>query len=52
MDLASCEKNIDILFKNKGLKEALTHTSYAYENRVKSNERSEYLGDSILEFCY
>ena len=32
------------------LKEALTHTSYAYENKVKSNERLEYLGDSILEF--
>ena len=51
MDLASCEKNIGYTFKNKGLlKEALTHTSYAYENRVKSNERLEYLGDSILEF--
>ncbi len=32
------------------LKTALTHTSYAYENKVGSNERLEYLGDSILEF--
>ena len=32
------------------LKNALTHTSYAYENKVESNERLEYLGDSILEF--
>lgn len=45
------EKNIGYEFKNKNLlKTALTHTSYAYENRVDSNERLEYLGDSILEF--
>ncbi len=38
-------------FKNKELlKIALTHTSYAYEQKCKSNERLEYLGDSILEF--
>ncbi len=38
-------------FKNKELlKTALTHTSYAYEHKCKSNERLEYLGDSILEF--
>ena len=28
---------------------ALTHTSYAYENKTVSNERLEYLGDSILQ---
>ena len=45
------EKSIGYEFKNKKyLKTALTHTSYAYENRVTSNERLEYLGDSILEF--
>ena len=45
------EKNIGYTFKNKNLlKTALTHTSYAYENKVKSYERLEYLGDSILEF--
>lgn len=32
------------------LKNALTHTSYANENNVKSNEKFEFLGDSILEF--
>jgi len=37
-------KNIELL------KTALTHTSYAYEHKCKSNERLEYLGDSILEF--
>ena len=51
MNLADCERSIGYCFKNKTLlKEALTHTSYAYENKVKSNERLEYLGDSILEF--
>ncbi len=51
MDLEKCEANIEYTFNNKELlKEALTHTSYAYENKVKSNERLEYLGDSILEF--
>lgn len=45
------EKSIGYVFRNKNLlKNALTHTSYAYENKVKSNERLEYLGDSILEF--
>ncbi len=52
------ENNLDIFQKDIGykfkdislLKNALTHTSYAYENKVKSYERLEYLGDSILEF--
>ena len=49
--LNEIEKNIGYFFRNKdNLKTALTHTSYAYENKVKSNERLEYLGDSILEF--
>ncbi|MCL2383450.1 MAG: ribonuclease III [Oscillospiraceae bacterium] len=39
------------MFKNKELiKQALTHTSHANENKVCSNERLEFLGDSILEF--
>ena len=51
MDLRECENSIGYEFKNKKLlEEALTHTSYAYENKTKSNERLEYLGDSILEF--
>ena len=45
------EKNIGYTFKNKALlKNALTHTSYAYENHIQSNEKLEFLGDSILEF--
>ena len=45
------EKKIGYEFKNKELlKKALTHTSYANENNVESNEKLEFLGDSILEF--
>lgn len=45
------EENIGYTFKNKELlKKALTHTSYAYERNIESNEKLEFLGDSILEF--
>lgn len=41
---------LEIPYKNKELYEtALTHTSYANENHVKSYERLEYLGDAVLE---
>jgi len=50
-DLKFLERDIEYDFKDKNLlKTALTHTSYAYEKNVKSYERLEYLGDSILEF--
>lgn len=45
------EKSIGYTFQDKNLlKKALTHTSYAYENNIESNEKLEFLGDSILEF--
>ena len=51
MNIKEFEKNIGYEFKNKDLLiKALTHTSYAYENNVESNEKLEFLGDSILEF--
>ena len=51
IDLSKFEEEIGYNFKDKNLLEnALTHTSYAYESDTKSNERLEYLGDSILEF--
>ena len=51
MELKNFEKKIGYSFINKELlKTALTHTSYAYENNVESNEKLEFLGDSILEF--
>ena len=51
MNLENLEENIGYHFKNKELlKNELTHTSYAYEHHVASNEKLEFLGDSILEF--
>ena len=51
MELEEFEKRIGYTFKDKELlKNALTHTSYAFEHHVKSNEKLEFLGDSILEF--
>ena len=51
MNLEDFEKNIGYTFKNKKLlKNALTHTSYANEQGVASNEKLEFLGDAILEF--
>ncbi len=51
MQLEEIEKSIGYTFKNKQLLQtALTHTSYAYEHNEESNEKLEYLGDSILEF--
>ena len=45
------EENIQYKFKNKNILEtALTHTSYAHTHRTESNEKLEFLGDSILEF--
>ena len=51
MNLEKLEQEIGYKFKNISLlKTALTHTSYAYERKVESNEKLEFLGDSILEF--
>ena len=51
MDISVLEKSIGYEFKDKELlKKALTHTSYANEHHVESNEKLEFLGDSILEF--
>ena len=51
MNLAKLEKKIGYFSKDKKLlKKALTHRSYANENNIESNEKLEFLGDSILEF--
>ena len=51
MNFEVLEKSIGYKFKNiELLKKALTHTSYANEHHVESNEKLEFLGDSILEF--
>lgn len=51
MEIEKIERNIEYEFKNKELlKKALTHTSYAHDRKIESNEKLEFLGDSILEF--
>lgn len=51
MEFESLEQEIGYTFKNKELlKNALTHKSYAFEKHIPSNEKLEFLGDSILEF--
>ena len=48
------EEGLGYIFQNRKLLEnALTHSSYANENRERhlpDNERLEFLGDSILGF--
>ena len=52
--LTKLEQGLGYTFQNKALLEnALTHSSYANENRerhIPDNERLEFLGDSILGF--
>jgi ribonuclease-3 len=52
MDLSVFEELIGYEFKDKELlKRALTHSSYANENKLPhDNERLEFLGDSVLGF--
>ena len=46
------EKIIGYKFNNIAyLKEALTHSSFANENNLSSNERLEFLGDAVLELA-
>ena len=52
-DYSILEVNIKYVFKDKNLLiNALTHTSFANEHKVKKikdNERLEFLGDAVLE---
>ncbi len=54
-DIHEFEKHLGYKFKNIAyLKNALTHTSYLNEHKDKklsSNERMEFLGDSVLGLC-
>ncbi len=46
------EKKLGITFQDIDyLKTALTHSSYANEHDCESNERLEFLGDSVLGLC-
>ena len=45
------EKKLGYTFRDEGiLKTALTHSSFANETSVESNERLEFLGDAVLGF--
>ena len=49
-DLQKLEESIGYKFTNiLLLNKALTHRSYAYEQKIESNEKLEFLGDAILE---
>ena len=50
-DLKYIQSKIQYEFKNENLLiNAFTHSSYANENKVQSNETLEFFGDSILSF--
>lgn len=48
-----CEQKIGYSFKDKNLlRQCFTHASYAHEHKNQySNERLEFFGDAILEYC-
>ena len=51
-DAQKIEKLIGYTFKDKSLlKTAFTHSSFANEHKVDSNERLEFLGDSVLGYA-
>ena len=50
-DIDAVEEKIGYTFKDKMLlRQAFTHSSYAYEHNQPNNELLEFFGDSILEF--
>jgi len=52
MDYKKLERKIGYKFWNKEIfKRALTHSSYAHENKIKDNERIEFLGDAVIELA-
>ncbi|PIS23058.1 ribonuclease III [candidate division WWE3 bacterium CG08_land_8_20_14_0_20_40_13] len=54
MNFENLEKNLNLKFTNRKLLEmAFTHRSYLNESKeegIESNERLEFLGDSVLQF--
>ena len=50
MSLPELQRRLGYTFEDANrLERALTHSSYANENRVGDNERLEFLGDAVLE---
>ena len=51
LNIEDIEKKLQYTFQDKRyLQIAFTHASYAYQQGIESNERLEFLGDSILGF--
>jgi ribonuclease-3 len=51
-NLSEAEKIIGYTFKDKELlKKCFTHSSFANENGIESNERLEFLGDKVLDLA-
>ena len=47
--MEALEQTLDYQFRDRTLlRTALTHSSYANEHRCVSNERLEFVGDSVL----
>lgn len=50
--IENIEQIISYRFQNnKLLQTAFTHSSFAYTHGLQNNERLEFLGDSVLNFC-
>jgi len=51
VEIKEFQRKIGYFFKDESLiKEALTHSSYANENKIKSYDRLEFIGDAIVDF--
>lgn len=49
VDIQNIEQKLNYTYKNKNLLiRAFTHSSFANKNHIESNERLEFLGDSLL----
>ena len=49
-NLRKLQESLNYFFKDENLlKKALTHSSYANEQGIESNEKLEFLGDAVLE---
>lgn len=51
-EILEIQSKLGYTFKNDDLlTTAFTHSSFAYTHNLKSNERLEFLGDSVLNLC-
>ena len=50
-DVASLARRLGLDPSSRVLRQALTHSSYAAEHDVESNERLEFLGDAVVNLA-